>query len=65
MTLGWGHSRYKRGGYEPTTVPITLGWEPVGREVAYNVRGPGIESHQEHCIFLEIKYTLLLQYLLV
>ena len=27
MTLGWGHSRYKRGGYEPTTVPITLGWE--------------------------------------
>jgi hypothetical protein len=42
-------------------VLVEISFSSVGREVAYNVRGPWIESHQGTLHFSEIKYTLLLQ----
>ena len=33
------------------TALVEISFSPVGRAVAYNVKGPEIESHWGHCIF--------------
>ena len=41
---------------------VEISVSSVGRVVSYNARGPGIESHQGHCIFRKVKHALLLHW---
>ena len=38
---------------------MEISFSSVGRAVAYNARGRGIESHRGHCFFSEVKHALL------